>query len=54
MAIDFKTFLNVVPHVAEAKYPVLMRGRHGIGKSQVVISLRKPLTVRWLSVVLRK
>ena len=43
MAIDFKTFLNVVPHVAEAKYPVLMRGRHGIGKSQVVYQLAKAL-----------
>jgi hypothetical protein len=39
MAIDFKNFLNVVQYVAEAKYPVLMRGRHGIGKSQVVYQL---------------
>ena len=39
MAIDFKNFLNVVPHVAAAKFPVLMRGRHGIGKSQVVYQL---------------
>lgn len=45
MAIDFKTFLNVVPHVAEAKYPVLMRGRHGIGKSQVVYQLAQALNL---------
>ena len=44
MAIDFKNFLNVVPHVAAAKYPVLMRGRHGIGKSQVVYQLAETLT----------
>ena len=43
MAIDFKNFLNVVPHVAAAKFPVLMRGRHGIGKSQVVYQLAETL-----------
>ena len=36
MAVDFKTFLQVVPHVAVTKKPVLLRGRHGVGKSQVV------------------
>ena len=36
MAVDFKTFLNVVPFVTSVNKPVLLRGRHGIGKSQVV------------------
>jgi hypothetical protein len=36
MAIDFKTFNIVAPAVAEARFPVLLRGRHGIGKSCVV------------------
>ena len=36
MAIDFKTLLNVLPHVTDANHPVLLRGRHGIGKSSVV------------------
>ena len=36
MAIDFKNFLNVVPHVTAVRKPVLVRGRHGVGKSQVV------------------
>ena len=36
MAVDFKTFLQVVPHVTAIHKPVLLRGRHGIGKSQVV------------------
>jgi len=36
MAIDFKNFLNVVPHVTAVRKPVLIRGRHGVGKSQVV------------------
>ena len=36
MAIDFKTFNTVVDFVLADKKPVLIRGRHGIGKSQVV------------------
>ena len=36
MAVDFKTFLQVVPHVTDVKKPVLIRGRHGVGKSEVV------------------
>jgi midasin (ATPase involved in ribosome maturation) len=45
MAIDFKNFVNVVQHVTAARYPVLMRGRHGIGKSQVVYQLGKALAL---------
>ena len=41
MAVDFKTFIDIVPHVTSARFPVLMRGRHGIGKSQVVYQLAK-------------
>ena len=36
MAIDFATFNAVVSHVIDAGFPVLIRGRHGIGKSEVV------------------
>ena len=36
MAVDFKTFISVVPHVTAVRKPVLVRGRHGVGKSQVV------------------
>ena len=36
MAVDFKTFISVVPHVTAVLKPVLVRGRHGVGKSQVV------------------
>ena len=36
MAVDFKTFSAVIPHVARVRKPVLLRGRHGVGKSQVV------------------
>ena len=36
MAIDFKNLLLVLPHVTSANHPVLLRGRHGIGKSSVV------------------
>ena len=41
MAVDFKSFIEIVPHVTTARLPVLMRGRHGIGKSQVVYQLAK-------------
>ena len=36
MAIDFATFTTVAPHILDNKLPVLLRGRHGVGKSQVV------------------
>ena len=36
MAVDFATFQSVVPHVTRVRKPVLLRGRHGVGKSQVV------------------
>jgi len=36
MAVDFKTFGNIVGHVTKVRKPVLLRGRHGIGKSTVV------------------
>jgi len=36
MAVDFNTFFNVVGHVTAVHKPVLLRGRHGIGKSTVV------------------
>ena len=39
MSVDFKTFLQVVPHIINAKFPVLVRGRHGIGKSTVVYQI---------------
>jgi hypothetical protein len=36
MAVDFKTFCKVAPLVAKVHKPILLRGRHGIGKSEVV------------------
>ena len=36
MAVDFKTFSKIVAHVTKVRKPVLLRGRHGIGKSTVV------------------
>ena len=50
MAIDFKNLLLVLPHVTSANHPVLLRGRHGIGKSSVVYqygeSLGMPIVER--------
>jgi len=39
MSVDFKTFVKLAPAVSAARLPVLLRGRHGIGKSQVVYQL---------------
>ena len=36
MAVDFATFSQIVHHVTNVRKPVLLRGRHGIGKSTVV------------------
>ncbi len=36
MAVDFKTFVNIVGFVTDVHKPCLLRGRHGIGKSTVV------------------
>lgn len=36
MAVDFKTFRSFVGVVADAKHPIMLRGRHGIGKSELV------------------
>ena len=43
MAVDFKTFNLVAPHVAAVKKPVLLRGRHGVGKSCVVYQTAQAL-----------
>ena len=43
MSVDFKTFVSLAPAVSAARLPVLLRGRHGIGKSQVVYQLAASL-----------
>ena len=35
MAFDFATFLSTIPAILDARLPVLIRGRHGVGKSEV-------------------
>ena len=41
MAVDFATFSQIVEHVTAVRKPVLLRGRHGIGKSTVVYQYAK-------------
>jgi hypothetical protein len=36
MSVDFATFASLAPHVAAVRKPILLRGRHGVGKSEVV------------------
>jgi len=43
MAVDFKTFRNVAPYVIAVRKPVLLRGRHGVGKSEVVYQIATDL-----------
>jgi hypothetical protein len=43
MAVDFVIFNTVVPHVIDAGFPVLVRGRHGIGKSELVYQIAESL-----------
>ena len=41
--IDYATFNKVIEPIINARFPVLIRGRHGIGKSTVVYQLAKRL-----------
>jgi MoxR-like ATPase len=41
--IDYKTFLAVINPIITARFPVLIRGRHGIGKSTLVYQLADKL-----------
>ena len=45
MAVDFKTLNKIVAHVINSKnpFPVMLRGRHGIGKSQCVYQIAATL-----------
>ena len=43
MAISFGTLNQILPILVNSKLPVLLRGRHGIGKSQVVFQLGEQL-----------
>ena len=43
MAIDFKTFNNIINPIVNARFPILIRGRHGIGKSELVYQKAKEL-----------
>ena len=45
MAVDFKTFSSIVGHVTDVRKPVLLRGRHGIGKSTVVYQYAKSVNM---------
>ena len=42
-SVDFKTFLSAAPVVLGARYPVILRGRHGIGKSEIVYQIEEML-----------
>ena len=39
MAIPFSSFIQCATYVLDIKKPVLIRGRHGIGKSETVYQI---------------
>jgi len=45
MAVDFKTFNSFVNMVADARYPIMIRGRHGVGKSELVYQYAKKVNL---------
>jgi len=45
MAIDFAAFTNVVPFAINAGLPVLLRGQHGIGKSELVYQIARDMAL---------
>ena len=49
MAIDFKTFVSVAPHVLNVRKPLMLRGRHGVGKSELVYQVAPTSTCPSLS-----
>jgi MoxR-like ATPase len=51
MQLDFATFFRVAKPILDNKLPLLLRGRHGIGKSQVVYQIGEQ---RGLTVVERR
>ena len=58
MAIDFKTFSTIAPYVIAGEqdnkiYPIMLRGRHGIGKSQVVYQTAEKLAWDGKRIVVR-
>ena len=51
MAISFAVLNSVLPSIIDAKFPILIRGRHGIGKSTIVYQIAEQ---RGLPVVERR
>lgn len=47
--ITFKTFIALAPRIMEARLPILLRGRHGIGKSEVVKQIGKDCNLTVIS-----
>jgi hypothetical protein len=43
VAIDFKNFRKCAPHVLAIRKPILIRGRHGVGKSEIVYQIAEDL-----------
>jgi len=47
--ITFDTFIRIAPAIMEQRLPILLRGRHGIGKSEVVRQIAKNAGLNYIS-----
>ena len=45
MGISFSTFIKTAPYVLQVKKPILIRGRHGIGKSETIYAIAKNMNL---------
>ena len=43
MAVDFATFRKCAPFITDERKPILIRGRHGIGKSEIVYQIAEDM-----------
>ena len=43
MAISFSVLNSILPTLIDAKFPIMLRGRHGIGKSTIVYQLSEKI-----------
>lgn len=47
--ITFDTFIKLAPAIMKQRLPILLRGRHGIGKSEVVRQIAKEAGLKFIS-----
>jgi len=44
MYVDYKTLIRLLPIAIKARKPIMLRGKHGIGKSEIVYQIAKDMS----------